>query len=151
MARRHLAVHAGKPPAFDLADERDQRHLRRIRNPAEHRLAKEHPPERDAIQPADQVVIHPHLDGMGVAQVEEVRVRLGHLLRDPRAILTTRGAAQPSITCRKQRSSVTFSLPARIVLRSERDTCTSVVKSTMRGSGLHHNSGSSSPNQGKMP
>ena len=49
VARRHLAVHTWKPPALDLPDERDQRHFRCVRYPAEHRLAEEHPPESDAV------------------------------------------------------------------------------------------------------
>jgi len=40
---------------------------------------------------------------------------------------------------------------ARIVRRSDRETCSSRSQRTMRGSGLHQSSGSSSPNQGKMP
>jgi hypothetical protein len=48
-------------------------------------------------------------------------------------------------------SAVTRKRPARIVLRSDRDTRTASVASTIRGSGLHQSTGSPSPNQGKMP
>src|SRR5262245_58374573 len=56
---RHLAVDHFKAPSRELTRQEHQRDLRRITAASEHRFAKEHPPERNAIQAADEHVIRP--------------------------------------------------------------------------------------------
>src|SRR5271156_1259535 len=49
----HLAVDDADVARATLLDEAGQRHFRCIALPAEHRLAKEHPPQLDAVQAPD--------------------------------------------------------------------------------------------------
>ena len=51
-----LAVDQADAPRVELAHARDERDLRRIGRAREHRLAEERRAERDAVQPADELV-----------------------------------------------------------------------------------------------
>src|SRR5690606_21571386 len=55
-------------------DQMHQRHLRGVPRPAEHALAEEGPAERDAVEPADQLLASPAFDAVGVAEVEQLAV-----------------------------------------------------------------------------
>jgi len=65
--------------------------------------------------------------------------------------LAARGAAQPSITAAKSRSSESAKRLVRSVLARLREQWNSSGKSTARGSGDHHSTGWPGEYQGKMP
>ena len=64
--RRHLAVDHLEAPSCELARQHDDRDLRGVRPPAEHRLAEEHAAERDTVEAAGQHRAVPHFHGMRV-------------------------------------------------------------------------------------
>ncbi len=82
-----LAVEQRVAAAFQPRDEERHRHLGRVRDPAEHALAEEGAPQRDAVQPADQLASDrapaPHLDRMGMTAAVQRAVRLLDLAVDP--------------------------------------------------------------------
>ena len=72
-----------------------QRDLRCIARPADHRFAKERPPERDAVEPADQVVAQPAFDTVRMADLEQpVVTRLDHRVDPCRRPVARRLGAQ---------------------------------------------------------
>jgi hypothetical protein len=88
---------------------------------------------------------------MGMAERRQPHVGVEHGRRDPGAVLPgPRRRAFPH-HLREDLIARQPEAAGRAVLRSERDTLASSVYSTMRGSGLHHSTGSSSLNHGKMP
>ena len=118
----------------------------------DHRLAEEHPPERHAVEPADQLVAAPHLDrvrqpfgraspGRPPACPGRARCRLPRH-EAPRR----RRRASTKASSRLTRTSRRFSRR-----REVRETWNSAQRSTIRGFGDHQRIGSPSLNQGKMP
>lgn len=63
--------------------ELEQRDLRRVGPPAEHRLAGEHPADLDAIDAAHEDATLPHLDRPHPAEIGQLEVRVAHLRRYP--------------------------------------------------------------------
>ena len=60
-----------------------QRHLGRIGHAAEHAFAEEGPPERHAIEPADQLAVMAAFDRMGMAAIEQLAVKIDNRFVDP--------------------------------------------------------------------
>ena len=50
---------SSKPQRASCRDQGHERHLRRVGAAAEHRLAEEHPADRDAVEAADQLAVRP--------------------------------------------------------------------------------------------
>ena len=57
MRRLLLAVDKGRAEFFELRHQMDEGDLRRVRFPREHRLAEKHAPQREPIQPADELSV----------------------------------------------------------------------------------------------
>jgi hypothetical protein len=83
----HLAVQELESPRRELPDQADQRDLRRIAPPVEHRLAEEGGAERDPVDPAQQLAVAPRLRGVGEALGMEGHVGVDHGRGDPGALL----------------------------------------------------------------
>ena len=82
---------SGMPPAAELLDEGDEGHLRGVRLAGEHGLAEEGGPEREAVEPPDERLAPPGLDGVGDAAAVELGVGLDHPGSDPGAVLAGPG------------------------------------------------------------
>src|SRR5262249_38964714 len=70
--------------ADEAVDERDERHLRGVRDLVKHRFAEERPSERDAVESSDQRLVLPGFDGMrdaplvqGAVAGEDLRINPG--------------------------------------------------------------------------
>lgn len=87
MGRGLLAVNEAKAPSVKLSEQSDQRHFARVIDLCEHRLGKERPAHRDAIQSSNEMTIVPCLDRVGIAEIVESCVSVQHLSRDPGASL----------------------------------------------------------------
>ncbi len=67
--------------------QHDERDLGPIGLTTEHRLAIEHAPESDPVEPSRERTLHPHLDRMGRALLVEVLVGATHRRHEPGADL----------------------------------------------------------------
>lgn len=80
-----LTIDEAEVPGPELTDEPHECHLRCIIDSGKHRLGKEGPSDRHAIQSADQATVLPCLDGMGIAEFVQTCVGVQHVTRDPRS------------------------------------------------------------------
>ena len=82
-------LHVEQPPVHAVGgqqlDQADQRHLRRVADPVEHRLAREQPADPHAVQPAGELAVAPRLDRVRPAQPVQLAVRRGDVAGDPPA------------------------------------------------------------------
>src|ERR1700721_1128380 len=70
---------AGDQPRHQM----HQRHLGSVAGAVKHALAEEGAPQADAIEPADQVVVLPDLDAVGVAYSVQAHIEVADTLVDP--------------------------------------------------------------------
>src|SRR5918995_1385060 len=63
-----------------------ERHFRGVALAVEHALAKEGRPQCDPIQAADKAAVPPDLDGVAMAEIEEVAVEASDAGVDPRLV-----------------------------------------------------------------
>ena len=95
----------------------DQRDLRGVGDPVEHRLAGEEPADRDAVQAADELAVPPGLDRVRPAQLVQPRVgRRGSARRSRRP--SRAGSAQAAITSSKAVSTRTSIRRTRLPQRA---------------------------------
>ena len=66
MRRVPLGIEENEAALLEVLDQTEQRHLRRLADVVEHRLAEERAPDRDAVKAAGKPAILPRFDGMGV-------------------------------------------------------------------------------------
>ena len=98
-------------------DQPDQRHLGRVGHPVEHRLAREQPADRDAVQPADELAVDP-------ASRPSAPSRAGAARRTPPTIRSSihppsrAGPRRPATTSSKAVSTRTSIAPARLRQRA---------------------------------
>ncbi len=83
MLCRPLRVMHHVTPRLQPPLQMRQRHLRRLRLPAEHRLPKKRPTNRHPIHPAHQPPLAPHLRRMPKPHPEQLLIHLQNRLRDP--------------------------------------------------------------------
>ena len=125
-ARRAAAVGV---PSSSRSTSADQRDLRGVALAVEHRLPREQPADRHAVQPADEPAVAPGLDRVRPAQLVQPEVRRPDLGR--RSSPTGRaGSAQASTTSSKA-VSTRISNRARTA-RSDRETRSPSSGSTPR-------------------
>ena len=72
-----LRVEQREAAAFEPRHEMDQRDLRGVALAVEHALAEEGGAEPHAVEPADQPPVPVGLDGVAMAEVEELAVERG--------------------------------------------------------------------------
>ena len=148
----HLTVDDPELPTLELRDEMDERQLRSVGHRARtstRRRRRGRSPRRTGrrqARHATQVSIEWAWPASCRAPYASIISSVIHVPDCP-----GRGAAHASITSRNAVSARTVNPPWRIRFSSDRETCSSPGTSTMRGSGLHHNTGSPSLNQGKQP
>ena len=82
--REHLDVEEQKIPAPEVFDQVVKSDFRGIVGTVEHGFASEKAANRDAINAADELVILPAFDAMGVALRVELRISFKELACDPR-------------------------------------------------------------------
>ena len=84
-----LPLHVEQPPLGVLVgeqvDQAHQRHLGGVALAVEHRLAREQPADRDAVQPAGEPAVAPGLDRVHPAELVEPEVRRPDVAVDPGA------------------------------------------------------------------
>ena len=61
-------IAAGDQPRHEI----DQADLRGVGRPAEHAFAEERRPQADPVEPADDLAVLPRLDGVAVAEFEQI-------------------------------------------------------------------------------
>src|SRR5260221_3953909 len=83
VARGLLAVDHAAAVAAQALDQLHQRHLGGIRGAREHRLAEEHLPERDSVEPALEASVVPRLDAVRETELMQADVAFDHLGHDP--------------------------------------------------------------------
>ncbi len=83
MVGLELAVEQRETADPHPRDEPGERHLRRVPRPRYHALAKKGAAEREAVQPADQLVADPAFDRMGMAHAVQGAERVLYLAADP--------------------------------------------------------------------
>ena len=139
-------------------DQRRERDLRRVGAAREHRLAEEHPAERDAVEAAGELAVDPGLDAVHAAGVVPGGVGVDHLGHDPGAASGRRAAPSRRPAMTRAERAVDPDLAAGRGAGSggssscsDRASLNSAGSSTMRGSGDHQSTGWPSLYQGKMP
>src|SRR5690606_26123010 len=80
---RYLTVDKVIAPALQLSAQGDGGNLRGIGLQAEHGLAEEQVAGGDAVEPAYQLALAPHFDGMGNLQLVHAAIGLLHVIGDP--------------------------------------------------------------------
>lgn len=83
MGRELLAIDEAEVPGLELLDEPHERHFGCVIDSCKHRLGKERAPNRYAVQSADQAIVLPGLDGMGIAKFVQSCIGVQHAFRDP--------------------------------------------------------------------
>src|SRR5690242_19394714 len=78
-----LAVDHWRRAPLQQIDEMDQRYLRRVPHPGEHRLAKEHAADSDAVQAPDHSLALPRFNRMRETSLMQLAVSVEHFRRDP--------------------------------------------------------------------
>ena len=78
-----LGVEQGEAAGDQAGDEMDQRHLRGIACAVEHALAEERAAEVDAVKPADQGIVLPHLHAVAMAEAGEPGIEGADAAVDP--------------------------------------------------------------------
>jgi hypothetical protein len=78
-----LAVEQAIAADDQSCDQPGERHFRRIGTKRKHALAKESCAEFDAIEAADQPILHPAFDAMRVPKLVQMDIALLDLLVDP--------------------------------------------------------------------
>ena len=113
--RVEQAIAAGAQPRHQM----HQRNFRGVARAVEHALAEEGAAERDAIEPAGQLIAVIDFDGMAMAVLVEAAINLADAAVDPGAgAVGLLGSAQPSITASKSRSTDTVKGVVRTVRAS---------------------------------
>lgn len=83
MVAGNLAVDYRKPAFLQPSTQRNKANFGRIADAAEHTFSKKHLPEYDAVQAANQLILLPYFDGVGIVSLVEFIVGLGHGIRNP--------------------------------------------------------------------
>ncbi len=83
MGRELLAIDEAEVPGLKLLDKSHERHFGCIIDSRKHRLGKEGPSYRHAVQSADQATVLPCFDGMGVAEFVQACIGVQHCICDP--------------------------------------------------------------------
>ena len=105
MRIQHLTIDKLTAMLFKVLAKHQQRGFRGVFAAAEHRFAAEKLPQRRAIHAADQLILKPDLDGVGVAQI--VQATPARLTSGVIRVPSSRALAQPSITSANARFMVT--------------------------------------------
>ena len=85
----------------------------------EHAFTEEGGTEVDAIEPADEPAVLIGLDGVAMADIEEIAIKLADALVDPGVRRPSMGAAQAAMTASKSRST-TISKRSDLTVRAKR-------------------------------
>ena len=83
MGRELLAIDEAEVPGLELLDEPHEGHFGCIIDSGKHRLGKEGASYRHAVQAADQAIVLPCLDRMGIAEFMQARIGVQHFTCNP--------------------------------------------------------------------